>query len=58
MSMQNQLEREIESIEESVNNGQISQRQANKEINIIEREYRSAAEESAMEAYDEEMERW
>jgi len=54
MSTQNQLERESDDIEDDLDAGEISQKEANKRMLELEREYRYAAEE----AYDDEIERW
>ena len=58
MSMQDRLEKEVESIEQDAEDGEITQAQANKEIQELERDYRNATEESAQDAYDDELESW
>ncbi len=54
----NALEQEIETLNDNLNQGKISIKEYNKEVQDLERSYRFAAEESAQNAYDEEMERW
>ena len=56
--MTRQMERELDWLEESLREGRISQKEYNAEVREIERSYRNAAEESAREAYERELERW
>ena len=52
------IEREEEAIEKALERGEITNAQAVKEINELWRDYRAAAQESAREAADRELERW
>ncbi len=56
--MNRQMEREVEQLERDLADGHISQAKFNKEMREMERDYRAAAEESARDAYDREMDRW
>ena len=52
------IERESQSLSDDFENGLISESQYVKMINDLEKEYANVAEESAQNAYDEEMGRW
>jgi len=56
--MKDIFEREEEEIERQLNDGEIDIKEYNKRMREIARDYRTAAEESAREKYDDEMERW
>ena len=43
---------------EQINNGEISQKEGQRQLNELYRDYRASAEESAQRAYDDEMARW
>jgi len=58
MSIESQMEREEEHLFEQLNEGDIDQAEFNKQMNEIQREYRAMAEESAQDAYDNEMRNW
>ena len=58
MSIDSQFEAEEQDIEYRYNNGEIDLSQYNKEIRDLHREYRAMAEESASEAYENEMLNW
>lgn len=58
MSIQSQLEREEEALEEAYARGEISSTELREQMRELQRDYRSAAQESAMDAYDAEMDRW
>ena len=51
-------EREEQALEDALANGEISLAEFNREIRELQRDYRAAAQESAEQAYREEMERW
>jgi hypothetical protein len=53
-----QFEREEEALEEAYNNGEITAKEYNKQMQELQRDYRAAAQEAAQEAYDNEMGRW
>ncbi len=53
-----QLEREEEALEEAYNNGEITAKEYNKQMQELQRDYRAAAQEAAEEAYENEMGRW
>lgn len=52
------LEREENLISESYNNGKITLEQYNQELRDLYRSYRAEAEESAQEAYEDELSNW
>lgn len=52
------LTQELEDLNEELNQGNISMKEYNKGVQELERSYRAEAEESAQDAYDEEMENW
>ena len=58
MSIDSQMEREENCLDEQLNNGEISQSEYRTAINDLQREYRAMAEESAEQAYDNEMSNW
>ena len=58
MSIESQLEREEELIEESYNRGDITMKQRNQVLRELHRDYRAQAEEAAQCAYEDEMARW
>jgi predicted nucleic acid-binding Zn-ribbon protein len=53
-----QLEREEEALEDAYNNGEITVKEYNKQVQELQRDYRAAAQEAAQEAYENEMGRW
>lgn len=53
-----QYEREENAIIERYDRGEITNPEMWKEIRELQRDYRSAAEQSALEAYERELERW
>lgn len=54
----NALEREEKNIEDQYDNGEISAAEFHRKMNELRRDYCAAAEESAQEAYDDEISRW
>ena len=56
--MSYQLEREEDALEQDLAEGRISQSEFNKEMRELQMDYRASAEESAMDAYQNELERW
>ena len=58
MSIESQMAREEDILCEQLNRGEITQAEFNKEMREMRRDYRAMAEESAQNAYDEEMGRW
>jgi len=52
------FEQEEQYLEDQLSSGEIGMAEYNKEIQKLQREYRSCANESAQSAYDEEMGRW
>ncbi len=56
--MSRQLEIEEEAICEDYNNSLIDTKEYNRQMRYLYRSYSDAAEESAQDAYDREMERW
>ena len=56
--MPTQFEREEDAIEEAHSRGDIDLQERNRQLRELHRDYRAAAEESAQEAYNREMERW
>lgn len=58
MSMERQYERELEGLENELEEGCISQKEYNQRLRDLDRDYREAARESAREAYNNEYDRW
>ena len=58
MSIESQYEREERDIEERLARGEISIEDFNTELRELQRDYRAAAEESAYQAYQDELSRW
>ena len=58
MSLERQMQREEEILEDQLNDGTITQKEFIEEMNNLQREYRETARESAQEAYDREMDNW
>lgn len=58
MSIESQFEREEQSIEDDLANGIISQQEYNNQMRELQRDYRAEAEDSAQQAYDNEMQNW
>jgi hypothetical protein len=58
MSIESQYEREERDIQEQHACGEISAEECNRLLRELWRDYHAAAQESAQEAYDNEMERW
>ena len=56
--MNNQLEREEQSLEDDLKSGCLSQSEYNYEMKELHSDYRNHAEQSAQEAYDDELNRW
>lgn len=56
--MMNQYDREEEQIINDMNAGLISAAEGRKQLRDLQSDYREAAQESAREAYDREMDRW
>ena len=56
--MSRQLEIEEQALEDDLNNGVISLTEYNRELRSLHRDYRYAAQESAEQAYSDEMDRW
>lgn len=56
--MNTQYEREHDYLVDQVNSGQITQKEFNQQMRDLNRDYQAAAQESAQEAYDREMDRW
>jgi hypothetical protein len=54
----NQLEREEQALEDDYNSGAISLKELNRETRDLHASYREQAQESAQNAYDEELDRW
>ena len=53
-----QIEREQECLDRDLENGVIDSNEYNRQMRDLECDYRSAAQESATDAYEREMERW
>jgi len=53
-----QIDRVLERLDTQLENGEISSDEYAKELREIERDYRTAAEQAAAEAYRDELERW
>lgn len=58
MSIEHQMEREEDAIEEAVERGDMTQAEANEALRDLQRDYRAYAQEAAQEAYDREYARW
>ena len=58
MSAPRGIEREEEELERRYNDGEITIKEYNRELQELYRDYRAYAEEAAQDAYDAEMERW
>ena len=58
MSVQTQLEREENNLEQMLANGEITKAEFNSELMELHRSYRGAAEEAALDAYEAEMANW
>jgi len=58
MSIDSQFEREEQSIEDDLSNGIISDQEYNDQMRELQRDYCAAAEDSAQQAYDNEMNNW
>ncbi len=56
--MNSQYDREVEQLERDYADGLITLAEFNEAMRELERDYRSAAEESAQRAYDDEFNRW
>lgn len=54
----NQFDREEEAIEAAYSRGDIDMKERNRQLRELHRDYRAAAQESAQDAYDQELERW
>ena len=52
------FEREEEALEEAYNNGEITLKEFNRQVQELQRDYRAAAQGAAEEAYENEMGRW
>ena len=53
-----QFDREVEALEGDLEEGRISQKEFNREMRLLQTDYREAAREEAQRAYDDEMNRW
>jgi len=58
MSIRRQLEREEELLNDALEAGEMTSKQHTRELNELYRNYKAAAEESAQEAYEDEMACW
>ena len=58
MSIETQVEREEQAIEESYERGEISRKEMEYELRELRRDYQAAAEEASREAYEAEYARW
>lgn len=58
MSIESQYERDEQAIEDAYERGDITQRELQKELNELARDYQAAARESAERAYEDELQRW
>jgi hypothetical protein len=54
----NAFEREEQLLEDDYNAGNLSLAEYNREMRELQRDYRAAAEESARDAYESELQRW
>lgn len=52
------FDREVQHLEEQLDDGDISSSEYNEEMHALEQEYRYAAQESAQRAYDDEINQW
>jgi hypothetical protein len=58
MSRESQFDREMDAIDDAESDGRMSREEAAHERRELQRDYRAAAEESAENAYRDELERW
>ena len=58
MSIETQVEREEQAIEESYERGEISRKEMEHELRELRRDYQAAAEEASRKAYEAEYARW
>lgn len=58
MGPQSQFDREEDAIIDAMNSGEMSREEGRRAILDLQRDYRDAAEESAREAYERELDRW
>ena len=58
MSIESQIEREENFLDEQLSSGYISNSEYTTAINDIQRDYQAAAEEASQDAYDNEMDNW
>lgn len=58
MSIESQMEREEEDLQDDLDSGRISVKEYNEAMRDLQRSYQAAAEESAQDAYDSELARW
>lgn len=58
MSYQSQYEREEEALYDQYERGEITQKELQKELRELAYDYRAAAENSALDAYEAELDRW
>lgn len=58
MSYQSQYEREEEALYEQYDRGEITNAELTRELNDLARDYRGAAREAALDAYERELENW
>ncbi len=58
MSIERQMEKEEQYLEDELESGSISLNEYNDAMRELERDYRGAAEESAQRAYDDELRNW
>jgi len=56
--MHRQMEREEEALDRDLAEGRISQKEYNREMRELQRDYAGAAEEAAQDAYRAELDRW
>lgn len=56
--MSNSFDREVEALEREMERGDLSREEYRKALRELQRDYRDAAEESARDAYDREIDRW
>ena len=52
------FEKEEDRIIDQMNNGEITQKEGERELRELRRDYQAAAEQSAQQSYDDEMARW
>ncbi len=58
MAIKSQIEREEEALERELAEGNMTNAEYNKALRELYADYRAAAEDSAREAYDRELDRW